>query len=50
MTIPRNDVLAAEPSTKKTVDSDRFHKVFLLDSKKRPRVIGEGNEESFLKE
>jgi len=27
MTIPRNDVLAAEPRTKKTVESDRFHKL-----------------------
>lgn len=30
MTIPRNDVLAPEPSTKKTVGIDRFHKVFRL--------------------
>jgi len=28
MTIPRNDTLAAEPSTKKTVEIDRFHKLF----------------------
>lgn len=30
MTIPRNVVLAAEPSTKKTVDFDRFHKVLFI--------------------
>ena len=30
MTIPRNVDDATEPSTKKTVGSDRFHKVFRL--------------------
>ena len=31
MTIPRNVDDAAEPSTKKTVDLDRFHKLYLID-------------------
>lgn len=31
MTIPRNDTRAAEPSTKKTIDLDRFHKLFLVN-------------------
>lgn len=35
MTIPRNDTHAAEPSTKKTVDPDRFHKLFLAFRSRR---------------
>jgi len=30
MTIPRNVVLAPEPSTKKTVEIDRFHNRFVI--------------------
>ncbi len=39
MTIPRNDDDAAEPSTKKTIDSDRFHKLFLAFRSWRERDV-----------
>jgi len=31
MTIPRKVTVGIKPSTKKTVESDRFHKLFLMN-------------------
>ena len=39
MTIPRKDDDGAEPSTKKTVDPDRFHKLFLAFRSWRERDV-----------
>lgn len=39
MTIPRNLTRAAEPSTKKTVDFDRFHNLFFGFRSRRERDV-----------